>query len=150
MKRTFGRSEKVKAASRVALEKLRSLSSRELLAVGAKHTNSDISIMLTESAADYRDDDQEVNLYEFSEILTISCKNLWHERYRVFKDVYAQGFNAAREQLVALELSNSYKLAGAVHAHQIQTALQYDDHLEYSTFICANDGVPVLNKCVAA
>lgn len=150
MKRTFGRSEKVKAASRAALAKLRSMSPRELLDAGAKHVNSDIAIMLSQSAEDYCEDVQERPSHYDAVVITASCLNLWHERYQVFKDVYAQGFVAAQEQLVAFELTSSYRVAGAVHALQSEPSTYNVDDLEYSGFLCANDGVPALSKCVAA
>ena len=126
------------------------MSARDLLDAGAKHMNSDISIMLSQSAEDYCEDVIERPAYEAMAVITASCKNRWHERYQVFKDVYAQGFIAAQEQLVAFELTSSYHIAGAVHALQVEPPTYNLDDLEYSSFLCANDGVPALSKCVAA
>lgn len=151
MKNTFGRSDKVRAASKVALEKLRSLSSRELLAVGAKHVDSDISIMFTESAADYNygEDAVEHSVSAMQEIVMGSVSGLMQLRHQVLTDVYAQAFHATRELVVAYELSGSYRIAGAMHAPPILEA-SHEESLEYISFFGATDNVPALIKCVAA
>lgn len=155
MKNTFGRSDKVRAASKVALEKLRSLSSRELLAVGAKHVDSDISIMFTESAADYPadynngEDAPEYSVSAMQQIVMGSVSGLMQLRHQVLTDVYAQAFHATRELVVAYELSGSYRIAGAMHAPRILEASR-EESLEYISFFGATDNVPALIKCVAA
>lgn len=54
MNRMFAKTEKMKAATRTAMERLKAMPASDLLAFGAEHADSDLAIFLTESADDHQ------------------------------------------------------------------------------------------------
>jgi hypothetical protein len=52
MKRMFQKSEKMKEATKKAMERFKAMSAEELLAVGEKHQNSDTALFLKALADD--------------------------------------------------------------------------------------------------
>lgn len=53
MNRMFAKTEKMKAATRSAMERLKAMPASELLAFGKEHADSDLAIFLTDSADDH-------------------------------------------------------------------------------------------------